>query len=185
MTKEIIKNTLFLDRDGVINIFSKEHYVNKPEDFQFFPDALKAFPILARYFDRIVVVTNQAGIGYGYMKKQTLEAIHTHMVQEIEKAGGQIDAVYYCPDRVSKASPCRKPNGGMAHQAKRDFPEIDFKQSWMVGDRDSDIEFGKRLEMHTVRIVHDDVVNALQSPMQADYYFSGLFEFANWVQESI
>jgi histidinol-phosphate phosphatase family protein len=177
--------TLFLDRDGVINVFDKRNYVNSPEDFLFFPKALDAFRILATHFDHIFVVTNQAGVGYGYMNKETLHDIHTHMEKQVALAGGRIDRVYYCPDRVSKASPCRKPNGGMAKQAQKDFPAVNFQNSWMVGDMDSDIEFGKRLDMRTVRIVHEDLDSAIKSPIQADYYFSNLFEFAQWVEESI
>ncbi len=171
---------LFLDRDGVINTI-KNGFANSVEKFVFADGALQALKMLAERFQPIVVVTNQAGIGYGYMKAQQLEAIHTHMVEEVQKAGGRIDGVYYCPDRVSAASPCRKPNVGMAIRAKTEFPEIDFKNSFMVGDRDSDIEFGNRLNMKTVRITSSDHWENEVEKNKPNLYFSTLLEFAKFV----
>ena len=175
-------NSLFLDRDGVINTI-EYGFVNEIEDFIFCTNALTAINILADHFDHIFVVTNQAGIGYGYMSKSTLEAIHAHMIQTITNHGGRIDKVYYCPDKVSKAAVCRKPNGGMAIQAKKDFPTVKFKNSWMVGDRESDIEFGQRLSMTTVRIVEGDLDSAVKSKVKADHYVHDLFEFAKWIED--
>ena len=179
-----VRRFLFLDRDGVINRMDEGRYVNSLADFEFIEGVLDAMNILTRYFDRIVVVTNQAGVGYGYLKRETLESIHEHMIDAVEAAGGHIDKAYYCPDRVSKGALCRKPNPGMALQAKRDFPEIDFSMAWMVGDMATDIEFGKNLAMKTAFLTNGNNIQDLTDEIDADYYFENLNEFAHWLDDT-
>lgn len=143
--------TLFLDRDGVINEEKVGSYILSWEEFVFLPQVKEALRLLAQRFGRIIVVTNQRGVGRGLMTAEALEEIHTRMRAEIEAAEGRIDAIYACTD-IADESPCRKPNPGMAHQAKRDFPEIDFARSVMVGNSESDMLFGRSLGMYTVWI---------------------------------
>lgn len=144
-------NTLFLDRDGVINRHLPDNYMKKWEEFEFLPGVLEAMKIFSGYFKHILVVTNQRGVGKGIMTENNLIIIHNNMISEINRHQGRIDKVYYCTD-IDKDSPNRKPNPGMALQAKSDFPEIDFKKSIMVGDDVSDMEFGNRLGMKTILI---------------------------------
>lgn len=149
--------TLFLDRDGVINERIPGDYVKEVGEFVFTKDAEKAISTFARYFSRIVLVTNQQGIGKGAMTEHQLMAIHQHMLAEIERHGGRIDAIYHCPELAEHDPPCRKPNTGMAQQAKAEFPEIDFERALMVGDSESDMEFAQRLGMQHVFIgTHPD-----------------------------
>lgn len=140
--------TLFLDRDGVINIEKVEDYINDWSEFQFYPGAVEAIVTLGKLFKRIVIVTNQKGIGKGVTKKEAVENIHHHLAGEVKQAGGEIAAFFYCPDTDS-SSPCRKPNPGMAFQAKAQFPDIDFSKSLMVGNNLSDLHFGRNAGMHT------------------------------------
>ncbi len=144
--------TLFLDRDGVINERLVGEYVLNWGEFRFMPGALEALRFFAGYFGRIIVVTNQQGIGKGLMTEADIQDIHAHMLSEILQAGGRVDAVYYCPDLKQKPDNCRKPSPAMALQAQRDFPDIAFSQSVMVGDSLSDIDFGFFLGMRTVLI---------------------------------
>ena len=139
--------TLFLDRDGVINKRIPGQYVRLWEEFEFLPGVLEALSLFQSIFGRIVIVTNQQGIGKDLMTEADLEAVHRQMLQEIHATGGRIDGVYHCPDLAYENSFCRKPNPGMAYQAKKDFPEIDFKRSLMAGNSLSDIQFGCRLGM--------------------------------------
>lgn len=145
-------NALFLDRDGTLNERLPGAYVRTWEEFRFLPGVLDALRILSGHFERIVIVTNQQGIGKEVMTVEELEAVHARMLQEIAHAGGRIDGVYFCPDLATVAGNCRKPGPAMALRAKTDFPEIDFSQSVMVGDSAEDIAFGHRLGMYTVLI---------------------------------
>lgn len=148
--------TLFLDRDGVINQRIVGEYVKAIDEFHFMPGSLASIARFSERFGRIVVVTNQQGIGKGIMTARNLEDIHRYMLSEIEKHGGKIDGVYFAPQLSSENSEMRKPNTGMAHQAKRDFPEIDFSKSVLIGDSDSDIFFGQKLGMITVKLDNVD-----------------------------
>ncbi|MCD6068757.1 MAG: hypothetical protein K0S33_3583 [Bacteroidetes bacterium] len=163
--------TLFLDRDGVINKRLEDDYVKKWVEFEFIEDVLKALEIFDKKFGRIVIVTNQQGIGKRLMRTEDLELIHKNMQYEISFFKGRIDKVYFSPYLASENHADRKPGIGMALKAKRDFPEIDFSRSVMVGDSGSDIEFGKAAGMHTVFI-------GAENKYGADFLFPSLHAFA-------
>src|ERR1044071_2736321 len=97
--------TLFLDRDGVINVRFHGDYVKHVGEFEFIPGAVEAIAGFSKIFGKIVVVTNQQGIARGIYTHEDLGAIHAHMKAEVEKAGGKIDAVYYAHQAASENSP--------------------------------------------------------------------------------
>ncbi len=145
-------DTLFLDRDGVINVKLDERYVQNPSEFEFIPGAEKAIALLSTIFKRILIVTNQQGIGKGLMTENDLNFLHDYMLTELAKSEGRIDKVYFCPHLVSEKCGCRKPNPGMIQKAKLDFPEINFGNSYLVGDSLSDIDAGERMNLLTIRV---------------------------------
>jgi len=168
--------TLFLDRDGVINVEKNEDYVKSWNEFEFYPNSLIALPILAKKFNRIVITTNQKGVGKGVMTELDLTAIHSNMVEKINAVGGRIDHVFYCTD-LDNNSINRKPQPGMAFQAKNQFPEIDFSTTIIVGNRKSDMEFGRNAGLHTVFVAttHPETPFPDNS---IDYRFEDLLAFA-------
>lgn len=141
--------TLFLDRDGVINVDKVGSYIFNADEFVFLPGAPDFFKKLSNLFGRIIVVTNQRGVGRGLMTEKDLAGIHDKMVTAIEAIGGKIDGIYFAPAIVNN-DPLRKPNPGMAFQAKQDFPDIDLSKSIMIGNKHSDMLFGKNAGMYTV-----------------------------------
>ena len=143
----INKRYLFLDRDGVINKRIWNGYISNWEDFHFIDGVLESLVSFSHFFDRIFIVTNQQGIGKGLMTKQDVENIHQHMIKEIYDKGGKIDAVYYCGDLKTLKNNCRKPGIKMAEMIKKDYPEIDFEKSLMIGDTKSDMDFANNLGM--------------------------------------
>jgi len=140
---------LFLDRDGVINKEKKGSYIFHKEEFIFYEGVLKAIARLSGIFDYLIIVTNQRGIGRGLMTEAQLHEIHRHLKDRVENAGGRIDAIYFAP-HIDSDHPQRKPNTGMALAAQKDFPDIDFKESVMVGNNLSDMQFGKAMGMKTI-----------------------------------
>ncbi|MDD2984028.1 MAG: HAD-IIIA family hydrolase [Crocinitomicaceae bacterium] len=144
--------TLFLDRDGVINVRKMGGYIENIEQFEFLPEAKEAIAAFSKIFKYVFVVTNQQGISKGIMTESNLFDIHRYMTNEIELAGGKIDACYHAPGLKATDVTRRKPFPGMALEAKENFPTVDFRKSIMVGDTDSDIQFGKNLGMKTIRI---------------------------------
>ncbi|GAB4134997.1 MAG: D-glycero-alpha-D-manno-heptose-1,7-bisphosphate 7-phosphatase [Bacteroidia bacterium] len=144
--------TLFLDRDGVINVRLPGDYVKNLDEFVILPGVLDAVAHFSSLFGRIIVVTNQQGIGKGLYTEQDLEKIHNHLKNEVARTGGRIDGVYFAPQLASENSPMRKPGIGMALKAKEDFPEIDFSKAIMVGDSSGDMEFARNAGMFGVFI---------------------------------
>jgi histidinol-phosphate phosphatase family protein len=106
--------TLFLDRDGVINVLRVDDYVKTIDEFIFNEGALTAIGYLNTFFCRTIVVTNQQGIGKGLYSVKTLNEIHKYMVEEIANLSGTIDAIYFAPQLKAENSEMRKPNIGMA-----------------------------------------------------------------------
>jgi D-glycero-D-manno-heptose 1,7-bisphosphate phosphatase len=142
--------TLFLDRDGVINQRDFSGYIQKKEQFYFEEGVLDFLKFASFHFGKIIVVTNQQGVGKGLMSLNALESIHECMISEINKAGGRIDAVYVATNLKNADNDRRKPLSVMGLEAQNTFPEIDFSKSIMIGDTDSDLKFGKKLGMITI-----------------------------------
>lgn len=168
--------TLFLDRDGVINERLIDDYVKTPEQFQFIKGSDQAIALFSQLFRRVVVVTNQQGIGKGLMSQAELNLVHEKLITEILKISGRIDKIYVSPYLHSARHFTRKPSVGMAIQAKKDFRDISFRKSIMAGDSISDMVFGKRLGMKTVFIGN---CNEIQDKSKlVDFCFSDLYTFA-------
>jgi len=136
--------TLFLDRDGVINNEKHLEYVNTWDEFTLYPGVLEAIKTFSKKFGRIFIVTNQRGVAKGLTRLEDLELIHKNLLQSIEQAEGKIDKIYFSTD-MEDTSVNRKPNTGMGLQAKKDFPEVEFSKSIMIGNTLSDMEFGRNL----------------------------------------
>jgi len=171
--------TLFLDRDGVINVEKNEDYIRNWNEFEFYRESLLALPLLAKKFPRIIITTNQKGVGKGLMTEDDLKDIHNNMKSKIELVQGRIDHILYCTD-LDNNSPNRKPQPGMAFQAKDLYPFIQFEKSIMVGNRMSDMLFGRNAGMHTVFLAttHPETNFPDQS---IDYRFTNLLDFAKLV----
>jgi len=163
--------TLFLDRDGVINERLIDDYVKQLNELSIIEGVPAAISLFTKLFQRIVVVTNQQGIGKGMMTADDLAVVHGYIAEVIEQAGGQIDQFYFAPQLAAEKSNDRKPGTGMGLQAKKEFPEIDFKKSIMIGDSESDIEFGMKLGMKTIMLK-----NGRNLRSKADYIFENLHE---------
>ena len=175
--KQVDNNwTLFLDRDGVINHEKFEEYILHKGEFRFLDGVLEAMRIVSPKFKHIILITNQRGIGKGLMTENDLEGIHGYMQPAIETAGGRIDDIYYCTS-TEKTSFNRKPNPGMALQAKKDFPDIDFSKTIMVGNKPTDMLFGRNAGVHTVFVATTNPEIAFPHP-DIDLRFNTLIEFA-------
>jgi len=168
--------TLFLDRDGVINDEKLNEYVLNWDEFIFSTGVLEAFKILTNLFGWIIIVSNQRGVGKELMSEDDLLNIHKEMLAEVESVGGKIDKIYYCTDKNDRCFN-RKPNPGMAIQAKNDFPSIEFSKSIMVGNKLSDMKFGRNAGMYTVFLTTTNPETPFPHA-DIDAQYAGLLEFA-------
>lgn len=179
------KWTLFLDRDGVIDVEPPpEHvYVNNWSQFYFYPDALEGLKIVAGLFETIVVATNQRGVFTGSTPLEELHRIHANMTKAITESGGRIDKIYYATDG-DRSSPYRKPNIGMALHAKQDFPAVDFTHSIMIGNNVTDMQFGRSVGMKTILLTTTQPVENVDSALY-DFHFSSLYQAAVYLQDNL
>ncbi|MBI4786958.1 MAG: D-glycero-beta-D-manno-heptose 1,7-bisphosphate 7-phosphatase [Chloroflexi bacterium] len=135
MTK---RRAIFLDRDGVINANRLDH-VKRWDEFVFLPGVLDALRQIAARDFLVILATNQAAINRRLMDETALREIHARMNAEIERAGGCIHAIYFCPHTPEENCDCRKPRPGMYLQAAREF-DLDLARSYVVGDALRDME---------------------------------------------
>lgn len=149
--------TLFLDRDGVINVHNPIDYIRTWEEFEFLPGVFEALEKFNKQFKHIIIFTNQRGVGRGLMSEDSLNDIHQKMVAEIELHNGRIDKIYYCT-AVNTDDPNRKPNIGMALLAKKDFPDIDFSKTVMIGDSELDMQFARNCGIFGIKVETDKKV---------------------------
>lgn len=127
---------LILDRDGVINLDS-DNYIRHVDEYLPIESSLKAIAACCQAGIKVVVATNQSGIGRGYYSLETLAAMHAKLRLALENYGGHIDGIYFCPHHPDDACNCRKPKTGMLDQIKQDFADV-FDHAIMVGDSWSD-----------------------------------------------
>ncbi len=124
-------------------------YCRDPDRVQVLPGAGKALHLLADAGYLTVVVTNQSGIGRGYFNAEDLDSVHARLREDLLKDGGCFDALYYCPHRPDEACDCRKPKPGLLLRAAAEL-NIDLQRSYMIGDREWDIEAGKAAGSKTI-----------------------------------
>jgi len=173
--------TLFIDRDGVINRKREADYVKRWEEFIFVEGVIEAIAVLREVFGRLIVVTNQRGIGRGLMSEADLADIHARMEAAIEAGGGKLDRIYHCPELAENDHRgWRKPQPGMAWQAKADLPEIDFNRSIVIGDAFSDMQFGRNAGLYTVWVGTGEPPAEKRSLI--DMQVDSLLAFSQWVE---
>jgi D-glycero-alpha-D-manno-heptose 1-phosphate guanylyltransferase len=176
--KQIDKSwTLFLDRDGVINEERLGEYVLHWGEFIFSKGVLDVFKKLSDTFGKVIIISNQRGVGKGLMTEEALQTIHLEMQREVEIVNGKIDKIYYCIEKDEKCFN-RKPNPGMALQALKDFPGIDLSKSIMVGNKPSDMKFGRAAGTFTVFVKTTNPDQKFPHP-DIDMAFPSLYDFAS------
>lgn len=176
--KKIDKSwTLFLDRDGVINEERLGEYVLHWGEFVFSKGVLEVFKKMSDAFGKVIIISNQRGVGKGLMTEEALQTIHLEMQREVEIVNGKIDKIYYCTEKDEKCFN-RKPNPGMALQALKDFPGIDLSKSIMVGNKPGDMKFGRAAGMFTAFVKTTNPSQQFPHP-DIDMAFSSLYDFAS------
>jgi len=166
---------VFLDRDGTIN--REVEYLHDPEQFEFLPNAVEGLSKLTEAGFRIVVVTNQAGIGLGYFTKEDFYRVNRAMFQGLTSSNVIIDRIYFCPHSLREDCPCRKPRTGLVEQAATDL-NLNLSLSYFVGDKSSDILCGKRVGMSTIRVTTG---HGERSEIEPDYIASDLVDAAHQI----
>lgn len=135
-----IPKLVVLDRDGVINLDS-DYFVKSPDEWIPIPGSLEAIAMLNHAGYRVVVASNQSGIGRGLFEMSALNAMHQKMHKALLALGGRVDAVFFCPHTAAEECGCRKPKAGMLHQIAERF-DVDLRGVPVVGDSLRDLQAG-------------------------------------------
>ncbi|WP_316569978.1 HAD family hydrolase [Neobacillus sp. YIM B06451] len=148
-----MKKAVFLDRDGVLNevLTKRVKFVNHPRQLFLLDGAAEAVAELTEAGYPVFIVTNQGGIGLGFMTEERLEKVHKRLTSMIKEKGGKVIDIAYCPHKPDAGCRCRKPEPGML-AALAEKHEINLTESVMVGDHERDIEAGKAAGCKTVFI---------------------------------
>jgi len=146
-----IPKLIILGRDGILNEFREDH-IKAPEEWVAVPGALEAVSRLNHAGWHVVVATNQSGIGRGMIDMAAVNAVHAHMLRELQQLGGRIDAVFFCPHTPEDGCTCRKPLPGLLHDIAQRYG-VDMATVPMVGDtlRDLQAALAAGCEPHLVR----------------------------------
>lgn len=145
-----MKKAIFFDRDGVIN--KEKEYLYKIEDFEFVEGSFNTLKTLQENGFLLFIITNQSGIGRAYYTLEDFNKLNSWMLQEFEKKGIKISQVEFCPHVSSDNCSCRKPKIGMIDNILKNY-EIDLENSWLIGDKDSDIKCAKNAKIkNTIQV---------------------------------
>ena len=138
---------VFLDRDGTI--MEDTDYCSQPRDVRIFPGVLAALRLLKSRGFKLIIITNQSGIGRGLFTVDQYRAVEAEVLRQL--GDDVIDATYYCADAPGQHSNCRKPAPGMVVQATRDYP-IDLSRSFLIGDKEIDVECAHNAGLRAIRV---------------------------------
>ena len=185
-----MNRAVFLDRDGTIN--EEVGYLKSLDMLKVIPGAGAAIRLLNAAGFKVVIITNQSGVARGYFPESLVHEAHALLTATLRKDGATIDGIYYCPHHPTEGNSkhtiqcdCRKPATGLMDRAARDL-DIDLKQSFMVGDKWSDVELGQRAGAHCVLVrsgfAHDDPGNVRPPHVHdPDFIAHTITEAAEWI----
>lgn len=172
---------IFIDRDGVL--IDDRGYVYKVEDLRFLPGVVAALHQLKHMGYLLICVTNQSGVARGMFTLKDVENFNEHMLQQLASLNASLDGIYVCPHHTegkikeyAVACDCRKPLPGLIEQACEDF-DIDLDKSFLVGDKDSDVECAENAGLGSIRIASGQYT----SKTNADHTCKSLLEAAMWI----
>ena len=138
---------IFIDRDGTI--MQDADYCSDPREVKIFPRVAEALRRLKSKGFKLIIITNQSGIGRGFFTVEQYRAVEAEVLRQL--GDGLIDATYFCPDVPGQHSSCRKPAPGMIVEATREH-QIDLARSFLIGDKEIDAECGRNVGMRTIRV---------------------------------
>ena len=161
-----MNKAIFLDRDGVLNKERKD-YVKSLEELEIFPQIVQPIKKFNELGYLVIVITNQSAINRGLTTHENVIKIHQHIQEFLISQKAKIDDFYYCPHRPDENCDCRKPKPSLLEKAAEDL-KIDLKLSWMIGDRDSDMEAAQQAGCKSIKIDEDgEIKNAVEDILKS------------------
>lgn len=176
------KKVVFLDRDGTIN--EDVPYLADEKKFKFLPGVVKGLRILKDKGFLVFVISNQSGVGRGYIPLENLKKIHKTMEEEMKANDVTVDGVFYCPHLPEDKCDCRKPETKLFRRAIEGI-DTDIKNSYVIGDKISDMEAGKSLGCKTILVLtgegEDSRKKVEAGLVKLDLIADNFMEAVNWI----
>ena len=184
---------IFLDRDGVL--IREVGYLSDLAKVSFYNGNIEALKIFKKAKFKIIVISNQSGVARGYFTEEFVKKTHKFIQEKLKKFNLKIDAFYYCPHHTKdvkikkyfKDCNCRKPKPGMVKKAEKRF-NIDLKNSWVIGDKLTDIELGKNLKMKTILLLTGfgkEQRELMDDKTKPDFICKNLYSAAKIIERSL
>lgn len=171
------RRAVFLDRDGTL--VEERHYISRPSQLRLFKRVPRALALLRRAGFKLVLVSNQSGVGRGYFDLKALALVNARLRFLLRRGNARLDAVYFCPHAPSARCSCRKPKPGLVYRAVRDM-NLDLRRSFMVGDNLKDVQLGRRLRIPSV-LVLTGYGRGVARAAKADFTARDLLSAARWI----
>jgi histidinol-phosphate phosphatase family protein len=143
---------VFLDRDGTLIHDRPGFYLRRPEQVRIYPPVYEALRRLREAGYRLVVISNQSGIGRGFFSRATLAKIHGRLQGRLRRRGAALDAFYFCPHHPDDGCRCRKPSPLLARRAAREM-RLDLRRAYMIGDKRVDLDMARALGIPAVLVL--------------------------------
>lgn len=176
---------VFIDRDGVISIFTPNDYIKKWEEFKFIEEGVEGLKILNDAGYKVIIISNQSGVNKGLFTQKDLDEITENMLKELRKKGiNNILKVYYCIHTKEENCNCRKPKTGLFKKAEEEIGKIDFSKTFFIGDSDTDVIAGKNIGAKTILVLTGKTKTEEETEgweIKPDYIFPSLKEAAEFI----
>jgi len=182
----MLSKVVFLDRDGTI--IEDKVFLKTPEEIEFFPGSFEAIRILRKLGYKIVVISNQSGIGRGILTEEMVKKVNDCFMRRLKENDAPVDALYYCPHHPEDHCRCRKPETGMIEKAVTEL-SLDLKDAVVIGDHLVDITLGKNIGAKTVLVLtghgEKELEELKDTDIEPDFVANDLLEAVNWVRNII
>lgn len=174
-----MNRAVFLDRDGTLIV--EKNYLHRIEDVEFIPGSGPALARLKQQGFLLILVTNQSGVSRGYFTLEDVQRVHRHLLAALQTHGATLDGIYLCPHHPDDNCDCRKPKTKLIRDAAEKF-QIDLARSFVVGDRELDVELGRNAGCQTVlvRTGYGEQVLA-ENRARPDHVAADLAAAADWI----
>jgi histidinol-phosphate phosphatase family protein len=146
----MVNRVVFIDRDGTI--IEDKDFIKSPDEIEFIPGSIEALRILKKMGYKIIVISNQSGIGRGILTEKMVKEVNDSFIRQLREKGTSIDALYYCPHHPEDGCNCRKPETGMIRRAVAEH-KLYLKEAVVIGDKLSDIEMGRRIGAKSILVL--------------------------------
>ena len=170
-----MNDAVFIDRDGTL--VKDLGFLHKVKDFKILPNVIEGLKLLNNY--KIFITTNQSGIGRGIFKMEDFLNFDAHLIKELKKYDIKIEKTYYCPHTPEDNCDCRKPKIKFLKEAEKEF-DIDLSKSFVIGDRKSDVDFGKSAGCKTVFVLTGEA-DKYKDDVTPDYVANDMLDAAEWI----